>query len=380
MTEKERESGEARVSVEALLDLVGRHTRLFVVATAGCVLASLAWVATKPPVFRATATLILDDQGRAGGILGDLAALTKAPQAASEMEILRARTTAEQAVARPSGAPGAGLAGEAQRHLGLTTLVENPSLRPLASLFGGTDPFGGRLRAVLEGPEGESALDELRVEFLARGRVRISPVSFGSRLGFGVHEPLETELRPGRPIEYQGMSLTLSPEGEVTGRTFNVKRLGRSQAVERVLGNTSVHETERSSGVIRLSFSDSDPVRAAGTANALCQNYLDRNKARGEKRASQTVDFIDGQLDEQIEALHRAEKEVVELQQKSPRAVNIGKTGEALITQVSALEVQRVQAKLMQVSVRQALDLLEIGRVEALSRLTAELADPISTA
>jgi capsular exopolysaccharide synthesis family protein len=369
---RESEDEAGALSLERLLELVTRHWPPMVAATGLCLAVALAWFGTRAPVFRARATLILDQQGHAGGILGDLAALTESPQAASEMELLRSRTTAELAVSQPADA------ADAQRRLGLTTLVEDPALRPFRSLGSVSAP--ARLLARVEDgatPGGSAGPRRLRVDFLAPDRVRLRRTGFLARFGIG-SDSLDVDLDPARPIEYEGLRLWLEPQGDLTGRTFYLRRLCGSDAVQRVLDSTRVRETERGSGVIELVFDDSDPARAADTANALCRNYIDRNQARSEKRASQTIDFIQTQLDEQVRDLHRAEKEVVELQQKSPRAVDIGKTGEALIAQGSQLEVQRVQARMMQVAVRQALALLETGRMEALSRLTGELSDPIT--
>jgi len=78
--------------------------------------------------------------------------------------------------------------------------------------------------------------------------------------------------------------------------------------------------------------------------------------------------------DEQV----RQVGELVALQKQNPRAIDVSKSAQALIDAESKLELQRVQAQLMRVSLRQALDLLGAGDVDALSRLSAELADPLT--
>jgi capsular exopolysaccharide synthesis family protein len=370
----ETRGDDAGISLEAIRELVSRHTRLVILVTLGCTLASLGWLASKPPVYRAKATLILDSERKEGGVLGELAALTSAPKAASEIEILHSRTLAEETVASP------GEGASRVQHLGLTTLVEDPRLKPLCAAWlrlcgdGGTD--GGRLTAKLA-PSGEPRATQIRVTFLAAHRVRLSAGNWTRHLNSSAVDDLEVGLTGG-PVEFAGLRVELEPRGDLTGASFLLRRLEPAEAVERVLAATRVSETERSSGVIEVTYDDSDPRRAADTANALCANYLERNQRRGVKRASQTVDFIAGQLEAQNEALHKAEREVVALQQANPRAIDMSKTAESLIEELTGLEVERVQIRLSRVSIDQALDLLSEGRTEALSRLSVELADPIS--
>ena len=375
---KESMDAERTISLEGILELCGRNLRLVTVVTLACLVASLSWLATKDPVFRAKATLILDEDGAASGILGDLASLTKAPKAAAEMELLRARTTAERTVAAAAAdADEARYAGELERRQGLRTRVEDPTLRPLDRLLSGgrPDDLPG-LRAHVETLSGETLDEDLWIEFVDASTVRVGTSRW---LGLGTGDVRELAFVPGRPVEYGDALLTLRPQGDLTGRSFRIVHSTHSEAVERLMESLRVRETQRNSGVMELTFDDSDPVRAAATANAVCRNYLDRNKLRGEKRASQTVDFIQDQLASQIDALHAAEDEVVELQKVNPRAIDVSKSAEALIERLAELEVQRVQDQLMQVSLGQALDKLRSGDVDALSRLTIELADPITT-
>lgn len=368
---------EQGLSLGTLLELVRRNARLAAIVTVAVMAASLVWLSGKPPVYRARATLILDSSNSKGGVLGDLAALTAAPQAASEMELLRARSTAEQTVLPATE----GTSDE--RHLGLTTLVEDLGNRPLARLFGSNPSDDGsaespRLSASIESRDPRAKLSHVRVAFTAPERVRIACGGWTRHLNPSAPDDLEATLVAGQPIDYCGLRLWLAPHGDLTGREFVVALSSAPDAVERVLRATRVTETERNSGVIEVTFDDSDARRAAETANALCKNYLDRDKRRGEKRASQTVDFIAQQLDGQIKALHEAENQVVELERKNPRAIDIGETGKALIAQLSQLEVERVQIRLMKVAVGQALALIQSGETEALSRLSVELVDPIT--
>lgn len=381
---RDKDEAAGALSVRTLWELCARHPRLLSITVAAFLVGALGVVAMRSPSYRARATLILDDTAGSGGILGELAMLGRAPQAASQIELLRARSTVEDTIAVSAARPGtSAFAAESERHLGLTTRVEDPLLHPLWGFFTSQPTGSGppsRLRAFAEPLDRTSSgACELEAEFLSDTLVRVRTVGWRTRLGVGGGEAVEAELS-NQPLEIAGLRLWLVPEGDLGGRSFRIVQLAPSEALRLLLKVVRVRETERGSGVIELTVDDSDPRRAAEIANAICRNYLVRNKLRGERRASQTIEFIGEQLESQTRSLSQAESEVVELQRLHPRAIDVAKSGEALIDQLSALEVQRMQVALLRVSLRQALELLDGGDLDALSRLSAELSDPITAA
>jgi capsular exopolysaccharide synthesis family protein len=379
---RERDS-EARpvdraLSIEGLYELFGRNSRLFAWTVGAFVVGALLVLASRAPSYRARATLVLEDTSKGAGILGELAMLGKAPQAASQIEILRARSIADETVARaPQGQPEL-----ANRNLGLTTLVDDPLLKPLNEMFFADEPDGKlppRLKAFIECDDEFDSLRGVQVEFLAADRVAVSALGLRASVGLSKYDTVEAQVGP-TPIEFGGARLHLEPEGDLSGRTFRLTRLTREEAAARLMQATRVRETERNSGVIELSVDDSDPRRAADIANALCRNYLARGENKGVDRASRTIAFIEEQLEKQNESLRDAENEVVELRRSNPLSLNVGKAGETLIEQMAELELQRMQLALAKVSVEQALERLGAGDLEALSRIQVEIGDPISGA
>ena len=94
-------------------------------------------------------------------------------------------------------------------------------------------------------------------------------------------------------------------------------------AARDLMNNTRVMETQRNSGVLELTVSDSDPLRAAAKANALCLNYFDLKIERSRRRASQSIGFIEDQLEEQTAALETAEADVVALRKQYPDLIDL---------------------------------------------------------
>ena len=141
------------------------------------------WMALSKPLFRARATILLE-QDTPSGLLGELAMLASiasATSATSEIVVLESRTLAE-ATLSPALEESGSWNPDDPRRLGLATRVSDPDLSPVRLLarflFDRPPP---EVPLVL--PEKElqawiarldpEAPEELRVEFLAKDRVRI---------------------------------------------------------------------------------------------------------------------------------------------------------------------------------------------------------------
>jgi len=382
--EERSEATELRSGGIVLADALELASRRWLVLTIGAALGivvALGVLSSKDATYRAEATLRLEQQSSSSSILSDLAALTQAPLAISEMEILRSRTIAETVVAQPDGGLTALATPDgAGTHLGLGTIVDDEGLRPGSRLtrligLGAPEPESAAPRLFAEIVPDDPAVEApvLLVEFSAVDHVVVQ--RFGA---LGASDAIEARLTPDIAIRAHGVALTLLPTGDLTGRSFRVLYQSPADAVERVLKATRVAETDRNSGVIRVVYQDSDPVRAAETINALCRNYLARNQASSERRASQTVEFIDGQLGEQTELLANAEADVVRHKQASPRFVDLGAAAKALIEKMTVVEVGGADARIQRAALDEALAHIDAGDLAALSRFGPEVADPVT--
>ncbi len=371
MTEPTDRSG---WSPSALFGLLRRRPRL-VGGTGAAVLAAVVlWAGTRTPTFRAEATLLLEPE-TPGNTLGGVLALNSASPASSQIAILRSRSILEETVREPADARVEAPEADFELHLGLTTLVDDESLTPFATLgqrFMGRERPPGRLSARISEPS-RAPFAELHVSFLRPDRVAISAPDWGA-------PDREYDLVPGATLDYEGVSLQLAPEGDLTGRSFRVRALLFESAVSRLAQSTRVAETERNSGIIKLVCDDSDPERAAATANALALNYLEVVGRREARRASRTIDFIESQLEAQTAALQRTEQEVVALQKSRPETIDVDTTAKTLIEELSALEQERIHITIMRTALEQAVGLLQAGDLQALSRLDATFLDPVSRA
>ncbi|MFT5284213.1 MAG: capsular exopolysaccharide synthesis family protein [Planctomycetota bacterium] len=380
MSDNQYSESAGGVSLEQVFGLV-RRRKLTVLFTAALIFfLTFVWVGTQTPVYRSSATVLIDPDNGDNGLFSELASLGKAPPAASEIAIIRSRSIAEKVVATPPNSTLAhpGIEGF-DRHLGLTTSVEDESMRPLATLFRrlfGGPTTGGELFAAVTRVEADSP-QSIRVNFPIEGRVRFSKPGFLSSFGYK-SEAVTLNYQPGEIYNYRGLEISLHTEGIVRGRNFVITTKDRAGATRQLVQSTRIIETERNSGVVMITVNDSDPRRAARITDAICLNYFDLNLSRGGKRASQTVSFIDAQLDEQQIFLKTAEKEVAGMQTEHPETINVSSAAQSLIERLSELEVERVHMSITHSALGEALELLDSNKLTALALLGTEIADPIT--
>lgn len=361
---------------------------------AGGVLLASAWTALAEPRFVARATILIEQESTSG-LLGDLAMLASiasAPATASEISVLESRSLAERVLAEGVDSSG-GWDPRDERHLGLGTLVDDEGLQPLAllrrKLFAPPPlevplvlPERGLFARVTHGTA--DAPTRIRLEFLDSSRVRLSRAGTLAELHLDARDAEELAFTPRAPLAYQGLALELEPWGEYAGASFVLEHRPRHEALRALQENLDVSETALNSGVIEVELEDSDPRRAARTVNALCQHYLDSLAARGQKRASKTVEYVQGLLEEEFARFQENQDEVMRLQQENPELISPEGAATSLIEQMATLEVERVQLELAERAFTEIVAALEAGDRRALAQIDSTLnvgvlVDPITS-
>ncbi|HED64093.1 MAG TPA: polysaccharide biosynthesis tyrosine autokinase [Planctomycetes bacterium] len=364
-----------------LLSLVERRMKLILATAALVVVGTFVYLGMRPPTYRASATLMLLDNGGESGLLANLSLLESTPAAAREMALLSSRSLIETTAGSPASPrstdgvfevtpPDSMLQGDSMRRLGLETRVEAKDLTPFATLWRkltGTPHQPHRLFASASGPIDPRRLTVSFPSDPSAGTVRVRDEEGG--------EEVEVPYRPDEPFAAFGLSLRLRAIGAFAGQTYEIERFTLPELVDEIEDGLSVHETARNSGVISLTIADHDPNRAAELANALCQNYIQRSIRIGRYRASQTVTFVSEQLAAQEQALREAEDEVVQLQSLHPETIDVSAASQAWIDRVSDLELRRTQAELARTALGEAIALLREGKREAIARLAKEVPD-----
>lgn len=380
MTEfKEPQSSAAWESLAQ--DLVFRRpiTILTAVFIAVCVAAFL--VGTQRPMYRATAMVLIEDTVDQHPLLEQLQVPTGNSEAATAIALLTTRAVAEEVVSGLSdGSVATDQNPEFQRHLDLTTQVEDESLLPIhewIDKFTGTSRKPLRLFAKIDERE-TGAPGMFRLKFLDDKRVQLSLPAGVDGFDLMDKEVEVKEWSAGSPIEYQGITFRVVPSAEVDDRTFLVRHVKRESAAEFVLSKLKAAETGKQTGVVRVQMDDSDPQRAADIANAIARNYLDLALGRSKEVASSTLGFIQDELELRQSQLEQAEREVERLQTLYPEAMDVSITSTTMIQHKYAFEQDKMRVSLKRKVHEEALALLEAGDYDAFGRLGTSLSDPVT--
>ncbi len=381
-----------------IVQILARQHRLVGVVTLVVTLLTILWVGTRTPQYKASATLLLEQDEATGGVLSELASLTADPAAEAEIALIRSRSLAAVTAAPPSSRtlnpvlfdetaadfdPVAAGDTTSMEGMGLNTIVDAFDLRPARGMvrrIWGEKPESHRLRAWMapapgheDDPDLAPALD---VHFVDEGTVRVAihgGYLLADSYGGALHEDwVERSYTPNEAFEVFNQTLRLRAIGAFAGQTYRVKRHSEATAVERLMERTSASESGRKTNVVNVKVEDSCPYRAAETANALAKNYIRRSVQIGRLKAERTLGFIRRQLLEQLDSLEQAEKRVADLQSANPQTISLTDSAKAIIDQIAALELQSTQLDLARTVLNQALGLLDRGDYEGLARLGKE--------
>ena len=401
------EQEEDSISIRELLQTLSRNKRLIGLVTVLVSAITLLWIATRTPIYRAQATLLLEADESTGGVLSQLASLSSDPAADAEIALIQSRSLAAMTSALPeafdfSGGiyqatapdfdpvsaeqspqrPGAEWGVAEMEALGLSTLIEPFDLQPAEGIkrrFSGERAKLHRLRAQLqvadEANPAQERPESLDVSFVAADRVLISAHTrflMAATLEAGDEGVIELSFQPGEPIQALGYSLRLAPFGEYIGPRYRLRLIDEAHAIMRLMDSTSAAEVGRQTNVVSISIEESSPQLAAEIANSLAKNYIRRSVQIGRLKATRTLGFIQRQLNKQLDNLKAAERSVADLQTLNPETISLPDSAKAIIDVVTALELNHTQLELSQTILSQAIEHLDEGDFQALARLGQE--------
>ncbi|MAF64117.1 MAG: hypothetical protein CMJ84_00470 [Planctomycetes bacterium] len=345
-------------------------------------------LATSEPLYRASATLVLEAARPSGNQSDPLPGLETAPRVEDELSVLLSRPLASMTASAPADPslpevlfrptePDQLRLGEVTR-LGLEALVEPYDLCVLPGIrrrISGEALPPHRLYATVRSADADSP-GSVRVRFVSEDEVEFSTP--------GPLRMWHADVKPsvayafGEPVAYRGLVLELGAVGEYVGKSYLVRRSGSQTAVNGLMARTTAREVRRESRAIELTVTDCDPRRAAESANALCRNYLIRSIELGRRRAGLSLAFLDERIQTQREELARAEEEIVALRARHPETIDVTASAAASIASISAFEVERARTQLDAGALGLAIEQLDAGDRGALARLDRKLPDLVS--
>lgn len=294
----------AEVHLHDYLRAIMRRRRTFLVAFCAVFFGVAIYTFSMKPVYEASATLhVREEKSGKGALLEDLE-ITRQNPVDAEIEIIKSRTNAEQVVKSLQ------LNREVtKRSRGLSfKVVDFASAAPHADY-----------QAELTGPDNYKILDmNKRVVGTAKG---------GALFQTGELRLLVTDLK-----------------GQ-TGDSFRLSLHPLYAAADGLKNRIKAVEVGNKTGIIRLSYSDNDPVMAREVVNTLVQVHLEQSVAFKTQEASKTVEFIEEQLKNVQGELDIAENNL-QVYQSSSGVVKLDAGAEELLKKISETEKERAEVNL----------------------------------
>ncbi len=304
------------VHLRDYLNVIRRRRKLFLIAFGVVLCVVVLYTFTIKPVYEASATLHVKDEKSKTGVLGELA-LSEVSPVDSEIEIIKARTNAEQVVK--------------SLHLDwrLRDRVPGMSFRLLDFTSSAVKPV---YKLELTSADGYKVWDE-----------------DGHLVGIG---------RSGIPMQGKGITLQLDDLKGKPGDTCGLVLHSFNGTVSGLQKQTKAVEVGKKTNIIRISYPDTDPELARDVVNTLVQAYLEKTVALKAEEASKTVDFVGDQLNGVRQTVDAAEKDLQAYKSKSG-VMQLDTEAQTLIENVSDVEKQRAEVVIQKKQVEFALSSLK---------------------
>lgn len=124
----------------------------------------------------------------------------------------------------------------------------------------------------------------------------INKNSFELNYKLGTKEINETH-NYGKEVKIPGIEFKITFGPRVTKSNYSIKFNTKEDFLSRVAGSLSMREAAKSSNILMLTVTDKNPLFAADILNAILKEYVYFDGYRRSLSASQTIEFINLQLD-----------------------------------------------------------------------------------
>ncbi|MFS2122320.1 polysaccharide biosynthesis tyrosine autokinase [Pseudomonas sp. Pseusp97] len=309
--------------------------------TAGFMVVGAAYALLAAPIYRATATIQVEQKKPGIPGLSDMSDLLGAQsQAVTEIQLLTSRTVIGKAVdglnldidIQPSLFPVIGNF----LHRRFTPLQEGDVAPPLLGMS--RFAWGGEALKIFQ-LEVPGSLMEKPLKLVAGEK--------GQFTLFDDDDDVLVDGQVGRLAENNGVKVQVEALNANPGTGFTVIRERRLSAILDYQQALNVSETGKESGILTLSLEDESPEQALAVLNAISQQYVLQNVERASAEAASSLEFLRGQLPEVRKDLEQSENALSGYQSRA-RSADISLETKALLDQIVALDTNISQLKLQQ--------------------------------
>jgi tyrosine-protein kinase Etk/Wzc len=285
-----------RQNESSLLDVIqvlGESKWFIAAITCLGLAAAFAYIAAVPPSYEATTLLQVEEAKSA-----------PATTASAYMDAASLFESRSPAVAEISVLSSGVVLGDVVDHLGLDVSAR-PKYVPLIGQWLGRNATGPSRPGFLGMPGYVHGNESIRI-----GRFVVPRESQGQPFSVVLTDSgYEMRNPEGRPLltgtigkletfgtaAAQGQILVVAAVGR-PGAEFQVERLARSAAIERLQRRLKIEEQGKQSGMLRVRLAGSDPEMVANTVNEIGSSYIRRNVERKTADAEKALVFVESIL------------------------------------------------------------------------------------
>lgn len=333
------------VDVPAVFGLLSDHKWAILIGTALFALASVVYVLLTTPTYQATA--VLQIEGAAAALPGQEQPAqpmpVASPHAATEVPLMTSRRVLGEAVkdlhldiqARPRRLPVFGKI--------IADSYRNADADKAASPWFGLDRYGwgGEQLKIAQLDLPEELLDIPLL--LVAGKNQRFTLFDGNGLRL-------VEGRVGETARGEGVTMRLQKLVANPGTYFDVLKSSQLAATNRLYSELEAVERGRDSGIIGLSYNNTDPVLAEKVLEKITQAYVQHNVDRTSAEAKNRLQFVNEQLPKVRADLERAQAALNDFQSRN-QAVDVSQQTGAILAQTTALSASIAQLKVQQADI-----------------------------
>jgi len=303
------EQAEQEINLFDYVGVIMRRWKIVVFCLFAVFLIVAVYTFLMKPVYEASATIHVKDDKSKGMVLGDLGLKDSNPVSA-EIELLKSRTNAEQVVER--------------LHLNWLISKKSDGLKFDIMEFT-TKAKKPDYKITLTGADAFAVRD-----------------SDGNLIGNG---------KSGNILKVKDFSLLLNNVKGDKGDSFRLRLASLNATAEGLRRQIKANEVGRMTGIIRASYTSTDPTLARNVVNELVNAYINRSVDVKAAESARTVSFIENQLKELSGELNTSENK---LQNYKSQTGIMQLDGEAntIISKISEMERERAAVAIQ----RQQLD------------------------
>jgi len=154
----------------------------------------------------------------------------------------------------------------------------------------------------------------------------------------------------GQPASGNGVTVQVQTLAANPGTQFDVKRFSTLAIIQQIRENLSAAEQGRESGIIALSYRNTDPTLAAQVLEQITTSYVRQNLERTSAEAEGSLKFVNEQLPKVRVELDKAQA-ALNAFQKQHQAVDANLQTKAILDQTVALSSAISQLRVQQADV-----------------------------